>query len=694
MTVLLLLASACQPLTCGPGTTELDGVCTVIEEGTTATTVLDSADTADTADTAACEPASLWSVTAENNPDLVTQSLVEVLLDGIDGVTLHCEQTGAPPEWATWIPWGSTWKYLDDGIGPGEGWTEASYDDSGWAEGPGPLGYGEDEETALSWGDDEDDKHITSWFRATVTLVDPGDVLTAELSVLRDDGVVVWLNGQEVLRDNLPAGELDAETLALTSITGGSESDPQVVDLDPALLLAGDNLFAIELHQSTPTSSDLAVDLALRVSLPQALDEPGEQHRMRSAEAAPAHRFLVQGLLADASYSCTATPDCTAEPSAPFELATAALPEGVPRLDLVVPATATAWGAYALVNHGRPCSGDDQNRLLIVDHEGRVRWYFTPEGLDQGSTIDIESQYLGDGVIAWGGGDRDEGDPQLVDLSGEILYTAAYPDAGPHVYHHDIEVGDAGTILGIINTDEEQGPQSWEGFGLVEHDPETLEVLWEWTSMEAVLTGDLALGGRDPWHANSMAVVDDAEGESVWVSFLTTNEIVRIDRATRRIVWTLGPGGDFALVDPDGNALPDSAWFSGMHAIDVDPNGHLMVYDNGQELARSRALELALDTAAGTATLVWSFQEDDWYEPIWGDADTLDNGHKLINMSHAECWGGTRGHLGALVEVDPVDDTIVWRVAFSDEDDSSYRSQKLDGCEVFANATLCPELLE
>ena len=95
-----------------------------------------------------------------------------------------------------------------------------------------------------------------------------------------------------------------------------------------------------------------------------------------------------------------------------------------------------------------------------------------------------------------------------------------------------------------------------------------------------------------------------------------------------------------------------------------------------------------------TATLVWSYEEDGWYEPIWGDADTLDNGNKLINMSQTYCWGGNRDHIGALLELDPTDNTPVWRVAFSDVNDSSYRSEKLHGCEIFANATVCPELLE
>ena len=44
----------------------------------------------------------------------------------------------------TLIPFGSTWKYLDDGSDLGTAWREPGFDDSSWSEGPAQLGYGED----------------------------------------------------------------------------------------------------------------------------------------------------------------------------------------------------------------------------------------------------------------------------------------------------------------------------------------------------------------------------------------------------------------------------------------------------------------------------------------------------------------------------------------------------------------------
>ena len=56
---------------------------------------------------------------------------------------------------------GSVWRYLDNGSDQGEVWRDRDFDDSSWASGPAPLGYGDDPATEISFGD-SDDRHITS----------------------------------------------------------------------------------------------------------------------------------------------------------------------------------------------------------------------------------------------------------------------------------------------------------------------------------------------------------------------------------------------------------------------------------------------------------------------------------------------------------------------------------------------------
>ena len=96
------------------------------------------------------------------------------------------------------------WKYLDDGSDQGTAWREPGFDDSLWKSGPAQLGYGEtDQVTTIGFGPDEWNKYPTTYFRHRFEVADPASIRALELQVLRDDGVAVFLNGREVLRDNL-----------------------------------------------------------------------------------------------------------------------------------------------------------------------------------------------------------------------------------------------------------------------------------------------------------------------------------------------------------------------------------------------------------------------------------------------------------------------------------------------------------
>ena len=161
---------------------------------------------------------------------------------------------------AVLIAKGSRWRYLDTGEPPGENWIDGEFDDSLWLEGPAQLGYGEgDEATRIRFGDDPGNKHITTWFRRAIVVDDPGRLDALKLLLQSDDGAVVYINGHEVLRFNLPEGEITPETTTLRS------GDPGFLpyDLNPDELEEGENLIAVEVHQSRPNSSDVSFDLEL-----------------------------------------------------------------------------------------------------------------------------------------------------------------------------------------------------------------------------------------------------------------------------------------------------------------------------------------------------------------------------------------------------------------------------------------------
>ncbi|MCO6411624.1 MAG: fibronectin type III domain-containing protein, partial [Thiogranum sp.] len=162
------------------------------------------------------------------------------------------------------IQQGAAWKYLDNGSDQGTAWRSPGFDDSGWASGAAQLGYGDgDEATVVSFGPDANNKYITTWFRRSFDIEDATRVLGLTVNLLRDDGAVVYLNGTEVVRSNMPGGTISYTTLAATAIGNPEEQTWYSFSVDPALLVTGSNVIAVEVHQGSVDSSDLSFDLGL-----------------------------------------------------------------------------------------------------------------------------------------------------------------------------------------------------------------------------------------------------------------------------------------------------------------------------------------------------------------------------------------------------------------------------------------------
>jgi hypothetical protein len=188
------------------------------------------------------------------------------------------------------VPSGAVWKYLDDGSNQGTVWRDPAFPDDAWAAGPAQLGYGDgDEATVVSYGPDPSHKYITTYFRHHLELPDPPACASLVLEVLRDDGAVVYLNGAEIWRTNMPPGDINYLTLAPVAVGDEDEQKFYRTYLEPGLLLPGANTIAVELHQADPASSDLSFDFELETSplpLPVLRKEPylifeGDPTRMR-----------------------------------------------------------------------------------------------------------------------------------------------------------------------------------------------------------------------------------------------------------------------------------------------------------------------------------------------------------------------------------------------------------------------------
>ncbi|MBL49807.1 MAG: hypothetical protein CMP28_12775 [Roseibacillus sp.] len=198
---------------------------------------------------------------------------------------------------------GDVWKYLDDGSDQGVAWRNREFDDESWRSGPAELGYGDnDEATEVRFGpnednddNDEDEKYITTYFRKNFTVTDASQVAALTYRIKRDDGMVVYLNGNVIGRDHV--GE---NPDYLTEARNGSSQEDDFLepgDLDFAaddihtLLVDGTNTIAVEIHQDDNESSDISFDFELTATLPAT--NPGDLTITANAAQQEARKSLV-----------------------------------------------------------------------------------------------------------------------------------------------------------------------------------------------------------------------------------------------------------------------------------------------------------------------------------------------------------------------------------------------------------------
>ena len=168
------------------------------------------------------------------------------------------------------VPKQSIWKFIDNGSNQETAWVAPSFNDDNWSAGQGELGYGDgDENTVVGFGPNSDNKFTTTYFRHLFTLTDAdltGTHYTIEL--MKDDGAIIYLNGTELVRDNMTYGPITNSTLASISLSGADESEYTSYLIDKNLLKTGINVLAVEVHQNSVSSSDISFDLALNCLMP------------------------------------------------------------------------------------------------------------------------------------------------------------------------------------------------------------------------------------------------------------------------------------------------------------------------------------------------------------------------------------------------------------------------------------------
>ncbi len=171
------------------------------------------------------------------------------------------------------FPLGSSWKWFSNGTLPAANWNQTNYNSASWFVGSGKFGYGDPGmNVCLPAGCASPDscyptcgtKYTTYYFIKDINIPTLAGFDGFKFSYLRDDGIVIYVNGVEVFRNNMPAGVIDNNTLAASALNGADESTVfEYVKKNLSPFIVGNNVIAVELHQSNASSSDLVFDLGL-----------------------------------------------------------------------------------------------------------------------------------------------------------------------------------------------------------------------------------------------------------------------------------------------------------------------------------------------------------------------------------------------------------------------------------------------
>ncbi len=163
---------------------------------------------------------------------------------------------------------GSLWKYLDDGSDQGTAWRSPTFDDTGWSNGLAQLGFGDGDEKTVINGGPSTNHFITTYFRQSFYVSNALAISNLVVRLLRDDGGVVYFNGTEVFRSNLPTtNDILFSTPAATSALADDETiNFYPTNVSHSLLVTGTNVIAVEVHQISSTSTDLSFDFEMTAS--------------------------------------------------------------------------------------------------------------------------------------------------------------------------------------------------------------------------------------------------------------------------------------------------------------------------------------------------------------------------------------------------------------------------------------------
>ena len=209
----------------------------------------------------------IYALQLQRKPDEIAQ--VERELAPVVESHNRAALEAAGPVVSVIVPPDARWRWLHptDGVDPSsevadfhESFFLAEFDDSKWNSGvdsSGPKGgfaYGEEDFEGVDIGQPEPGIRYSAYLRLKFKTT--REIGNLELRFRRDDGAIAYLDGKEVVRDNVEQGP-DSYRLAATNPISWLDENMVQRHPIPGSLPAGDHVLAFSIHNRGDGSSDL-----------------------------------------------------------------------------------------------------------------------------------------------------------------------------------------------------------------------------------------------------------------------------------------------------------------------------------------------------------------------------------------------------------------------------------------------------
>jgi hypothetical protein len=158
----------------------------------------------------------------------------------------------------TFIDRGAAFRHLVPDASVSQNWIAPDFDDAGWAEGPSGFGYGDgDDATLVPAGT------ISVFARRNFTVNSLEGLEALIFDIDYDDGFVAYLNGVEIARENIsgnrPAWNAFSDDFTEPRLINEAPPLRFTIENPADLLVEGENLLAVQVHNFGTGSSDLSM---------------------------------------------------------------------------------------------------------------------------------------------------------------------------------------------------------------------------------------------------------------------------------------------------------------------------------------------------------------------------------------------------------------------------------------------------